>query len=43
MEVAAGQIDLPAGNQQIVFRSLGKPNGNLLNLGGILLKPVAAK
>ena len=39
-EVAGGEIDLPAGNQQIIFRSSGPIKGNLLDLGGVLLKPV---
>ena len=34
-----GEIELPAGNLQIVFRSSGPIRGNLLDLGGILLKP----
>ncbi len=38
-ETQGGEIDLPAGNLQIVFRSAGPINGNLLDLGGILLKP----
>ena len=41
-EVEGGEIELPAGNQQIVFRSAGPINGNLLDLGGILLKPAAS-
>jgi putative heme-binding domain-containing protein len=41
-EIHCGEIDLPAGNQQIVFRSAGPIKGNLLQLGGILLKPAPA-
>jgi hypothetical protein len=41
-EIRAGEIDLPAGSQQIVFRSSGSIKGNLLQLGGILLKPAPA-
>ncbi len=40
-EIRCGQIDLQAGTQQIVFRSQGPIKGNLLQLGGILLKPAA--
>ncbi|MEX0678781.1 MAG: PVC-type heme-binding CxxCH protein [Pirellulales bacterium] len=40
-EIRAGQIELPAGAAQIVFRSDGPIKGNLLQLGGILLKPAA--
>jgi putative membrane-bound dehydrogenase-like protein len=40
-EIGCGEIDLPAGAQQIIFRSAGPPKGNLLSLGGILLKPAA--
>ena len=38
-EVQAGQIELQAGTQQIVFRSQGPIDGNLMQLGGVLLKP----
>ena len=38
-EIRAGEIELAAGKQQIVFRSAGPINGELLNLGGVLLKP----
>ena len=41
-EIRGGEIDLPAGAQQIVFRSSGPIDGNLLNLGGVLLKPAPA-
>ncbi len=41
-EIRVGEIDLPAGNQQITFRSSGPIKGRLLQLGGVLLKPVAA-
>jgi hypothetical protein len=39
VEVPVGEIDLPAGAAQIIFRSSGPINGKLLQLGGILLKP----
>ena len=39
-EIRSGEIDLAAGTQQIVFRSAGPIKGNLLQLGGVLLKPV---
>jgi putative heme-binding domain-containing protein len=38
-EVRAGEIELAPGTQQIIFRSAGPIKGNLLQLGGILLKP----
>ncbi len=41
-EIGGGEIDLPAGAQQIVFRSAGPIKGSLLQLGGLLLKPAAA-
>ena len=41
-EIRGGEIELPAGAQQIVFRSSGPVQGNLLNLGGVLLKPAPA-
>ncbi|HEX3726046.1 MAG TPA: hypothetical protein VHV08_07370 [Pirellulales bacterium] len=41
-EVRGGEIELPPGTQQIVFRSSGPVSGNLLQLGGILLKPAPA-
>jgi len=41
-EIAGGEIDLPAGSQQIVFRSAGPIKDSLLQLGGILLKPAPA-
>ena len=34
-EIRGGEIELPAGTQQIVFRSAGPIKGNLLQLGGI--------
>jgi hypothetical protein len=40
-EIHVGEIDLPAGKQQIIFRSAGPIQGSLLQLGGILLKPMA--
>jgi putative heme-binding domain-containing protein len=39
-EVPGGVIELAAGPGQITFRSAGPVKGNLLQLGGILLKPV---
>ena len=39
-EVSGGVIELAAGASQIVFRSSGAVKGNLLQLGGILLRPV---
>jgi putative heme-binding domain-containing protein len=42
-EVAVGELDLAAGNQQIIFRSSGPIKGSLIKLGGILLKPASAK
>ena len=41
-EITCGEIELPAGSQQIVFRSEGPLKGSLLQLGGILLKPAPA-
>ena len=41
-ETLAGEIDLPAGKQQIVFRSNGAIQGSLIQLGGILLKSLGA-
>ena len=41
-ELSVGEIELPAGAQQIVFRSKGPIQGELLKLGGVLLKPLAA-
>jgi hypothetical protein len=38
-EIRVGEIELAPGTQQIVFRSAGPITGNLLQLGGILLKP----
>jgi hypothetical protein len=40
-EIRAGQIELPAGSGQIIFRSDGPVRGELLQLGGIQLKPAA--
>jgi hypothetical protein len=40
-EIPIGQIELAAGTHEIVFRSQGPIQGNLLQLGGILLKPAA--
>jgi putative membrane-bound dehydrogenase-like protein len=42
-EIRCGEIEVPAGTQQIVFRSDGPIQGNLLQLGGVLLKPAPAK
>jgi putative heme-binding domain-containing protein len=42
-EVPCGEIELPAGASQIVFRAAGPIQGELLRLGGILLKPAPAK
>lgn len=42
-EAVAGEIELAAGKQQVVFRSAGSIKGDLIQLGGILLKPIAAK
>jgi putative heme-binding domain-containing protein len=39
-EVDGGVIELPAGSLQITLRSSGPVKGNLLQLGGVLLKPV---
>ncbi len=41
-EIRGGEIDMPSGTQQIVFRSAGPIKGSLLQLGGILLKPAPA-
>ena len=41
-EIRGGEIELPSGAQQIVFRSSGPVQGSLLQLGGILLKPAPA-
>jgi putative heme-binding domain-containing protein len=41
-EIRVREIDLPAGAQQITFRSAGPIKGSLLQLGGVLLKPAAA-
>lgn len=38
-EIRGGEIELPAGSGQIIFRSDGPIDGKLLQLGGILLKP----
>jgi putative heme-binding domain-containing protein len=38
-EVDGGVIELPAGAVQITLRSSGPVKGNLLQLGGVLLKP----
>lgn len=40
-EIDCGVIELPAGTQQITLRSSGPVKGKLLQLGGVLLKPVA--
>jgi hypothetical protein len=40
VEVIGGEIELPAGPQQITLRAAGPPRGKLLQLGGVLLKPV---
>ncbi len=39
-EIQAGEIELAAGSQQIILRSSGPIKGNLMQLGGLLLKPV---
>ncbi|MGD9720359.1 MAG: PVC-type heme-binding CxxCH protein [Pirellulales bacterium] len=41
-EVPVGQIQLSAGTQQVVLRSAGPIKGKLMQLGGVLLRPVAA-
>ncbi|MBI3839830.1 MAG: c-type cytochrome [Planctomycetia bacterium] len=41
-EIRTGDIELAPGTQQVVFRSAGPIKGNLLQLGGILLKPAPA-
>jgi putative membrane-bound dehydrogenase-like protein len=41
-QAIVGQLELPAGQQQIIFRSAGPIKGRLLQLGGVLLTPVAA-
>jgi putative membrane-bound dehydrogenase-like protein len=38
-EVSIGELDLPAGAQQIVLRSSGPIRGALMHFGGVLLKP----
>jgi len=40
VEVPCGEIELPAGAQQITLRSSGAPRGKLMQFGGVLLKPV---
>ena len=42
-EIRCGEIDLPAGASQIVLRSAGPIKGNLMQFGGLLLKPAPAK
>ncbi len=42
-EIRSGEIDLPAGPQQIVLRSAGPIKGSLMQFGGLLLKPAPAK
>ncbi len=42
-EIRAGEIELPAGTQQIILRSAGPIKGSLLSLGGVLLKPAPAR
>ncbi len=39
-EIEVGQIELPAGEQQIVLHSSGPIQGNLMQFGGLLLKPL---
>ncbi len=40
LEVECGEISLAAGQQQITLRSAGPVKGNLLQFGGVLLRPV---
>ncbi len=40
VEIVGGEIELPAGTQQITLRASGPPRGALMQFGGVLLKPV---
>jgi putative heme-binding domain-containing protein len=40
-EIEVGQIELQAGEQQITLHSAGPIHGNLMQFGGLLLKPLA--
>ncbi len=42
-EIRCGEIEVPAGASQIVLRSSGPVKGNLMQFGGLLLKPAPAK
>jgi putative heme-binding domain-containing protein len=40
VEMNCGELELPAGAQQITLRASGAPRGELMQFGGVLLKPV---
>jgi putative membrane-bound dehydrogenase-like protein len=42
-ELRLGEIELPIGAQQIVFRSAGPIKGSFMQFGGVLLKPITPK
>ncbi len=41
-EIRVGEIELAAGSQQLVLRCAGPVHGNLMQFGGLLLKPLPA-